>query len=181
MTLEEKVKFLIETKKKKYFYISPKKIESDVTLIDSNEQLEAYEQIEEKTLEFAQELIVNLIAEANYNGKDGKEKRSFYLIFCQDSDEQSTSKAKFNDLINYREKIIAVPSGGGRGNDIFLDFAKLMQLIERFGIKYSINENSYSSYYSSGKVNTEFEFSYSFNKELDNKEGRQLKKTRKKV
>ena len=49
MTLEEKVKFIEESKEKNYLFISPKIIQGGAKLVSSYETLELYENIDENT------------------------------------------------------------------------------------------------------------------------------------
>ena len=62
MTLEEKAKFIEESKEKNYLFISPKIIKGGATLVGSYEALELYENMDENTKKFAEKEIVNLIS-----------------------------------------------------------------------------------------------------------------------
>ena len=53
MTLEEKAKFIEESKEKNYLFISPRIIKGGATLVDSYEALELYESMDENTKKFA--------------------------------------------------------------------------------------------------------------------------------
>lgn len=49
MTLEEKAKFIEESKEKNYLFISPRIIKGGATLVGSYETLELYESMDENT------------------------------------------------------------------------------------------------------------------------------------
>lgn len=49
MTLEEKAKFIEESKEKNYLFISPRIIHGGATLVGSYEELELYENMDENT------------------------------------------------------------------------------------------------------------------------------------
>ena len=84
MTLEEKTKFIIESKEKNYLFVSPKTIQGGATLVGNYEALELYESMDDNTSKFAEKEIVNLISNANYNKEEAKSYLDFNLIFCGD-------------------------------------------------------------------------------------------------
>ena len=87
MTLQEKIKFIEQEKRKKYLYISPEITQSGARLIGSDESLELYEKMEENTLKFAEKEITNLIIKANRNNGEAKDYLKFDLLFCGGFDD----------------------------------------------------------------------------------------------
>ena len=109
MTLEEKVKFIEESKEKKYLFISPRIIKGGVTLVDSYEALELYESMDENTKKFAEKEIVNLISNANYNDKEAKDYLNFNLVFCGDfNDLPNDMGSPIKFIMENKERIVAV-------------------------------------------------------------------------
>ena len=82
MTLEEKAKFIEESKEKNYLFISPKIIKGGATLVGSYEALELYENMDDNTIKFAEKEIANLISSANYSNEEASNYLNFNLLFC---------------------------------------------------------------------------------------------------
>ena len=109
MTLEEKVKFIEESKEKNYLFISPRIIKGGATLVGSYETLELYESMDENTKKFAEKEIVNLISSANYNDKEAKDYLNFNLIFCGDFDDlPNDMRSPIDFIMKNKERIVAV-------------------------------------------------------------------------
>ena len=158
MTLEEKAKFIEESKEKNYLFISPKIIKGGATLVGSYEALELYENMDENTKKFAEKEIVNLISNANYNNKEEKKYLNFNLVFCGDFDDLPNNMGSPIDFImKNKERIVAVYRyvksteerdffiGFSQSETIYnygylyLSLAKLLEEFEKNNVKYEID------------------------------------------
>lgn len=198
MTLEEKAKFIEESKKKNYLFISPRMIQGGATLVGGYETLELYESMDENTKKFAEKEIVNLISNANSNDKEAKRNLSFNLVFCGDFDDLPDDLGKPVDFImNNKERIVAVYKyvKSTEQRDFFVGFAQsetiynygylylsLDKLLEEFGennVKYEIDttvDRFTPSVYRDDTA-TKFVISYSPKKEIEDEKGHQYKKS----
>ena len=199
MTLEEKAKFIKESKEKNYLFISPRIIQGGATLVGSYEALELYESMDENTKKFAEKEIVNLISSANYNDKEAKEYLNFNLIFCGDFDDLPNDMGSTIDFImKNKERIVAVYRyvksteqraffvGFAQSETIYnygylyLSLAKLLEEFENNNVRYEIDTNvdRFTSSVYRDDTATKFVISYSSKKEIESEKGHQLKKTK---
>ena len=202
MTLEEKAKFIEESKEKNYLFISPRIIKGGATLVDSYEALELYESMDENTKKFAEKEIVNLISNANYNDKEVNKYLKFNLIFCGDFDDLPNDMGNPIDFImNNKERIVAVYRyvksteqreffvGFAQSETIYnygylyLSLAKLLEQFEKNNVKCEIDTtvDRYAPAMYRDDTATNFVISYSPKKEIESEKGQQLKKVRKDV
>ena len=202
MTLEEKVKFIEESKDKNYLFISPKIIKGGATLVGSYEALELYESMDDNTAKFAEKEIVNLISSANYNNEEAKDYLNFNLVFCGDFDDLPNDMGSPIDFImKNKERIIAVYRyvKSTEQRKFFVDFtqsetihnygylylglAKLLEEFEKNNIKYEIDTTGdrFTPAMYRDDTSTRFVVSYSPKKEIESEKGHQLKKVRKDV
>jgi hypothetical protein len=200
MTLEEKAKFIEESKGKNYLFISPRIIQGGATLVGSYEALELYESMEKNTKKFAEKEIVNLISNANYNDKEVKDYLNFNLIFCGDFDDLPNDIGSPIDLImKNKERIIAVYRyvKSTEQREIFFAFvqsetiynygylylslSKLLEEFEKNNVKYEIDttEDRFTPALYRDDTATRFVISYSPKKEIESEKGHQLKKVKK--
>lgn len=200
MTLEEKSKFIEESKEKNYLFISPKIIQGGATLVGSYESFTLYESMDENTKKFAEKEIVNLISNANFNDKEAKNHLNFNLIFCGDFDDLPNNMGSPIDFImKNKERIVAVYKyvksteqreffvGFPQSEKIYnygylyLSFAKLLEEFEKNNVKYEIDttEDRFTPTIYRDDSETRFVISYSPKKESE--KGHQLKKVRKEV
>ena len=202
MTLEEKAKFIEESKEKNYLFISPRIIKSGATLVDSYEALELYESMDENTKKFAEKEIVNLISNANYNDKEAKDYLNFNLVFCGDFDDLPNDVGSpIEFIMENKERIVAVYwyvkstvqreffIGFTQSETIYnygylyLSLAKLLEEFEKNSVKYEIDttEERFTPALYRDDTATRFVISYSPKKEIEGEKGHQLKKVRKDV
>lgn len=200
MTLEEKIKFIEDSRYKNYLYISPRIIQGGATLVGNYETLELYERMDENTLKFAENEISNLVSKANYNNEETKNHLNFKLIFCGDFEDLPKNVGSFIDFImSNKEKIVAVYRyvkdteqrnffiGFSQTETIFkygyiyLSLEKLLKEFENNDIKYEIDTivDRYTPSVYRDDTATKFVISYSPKKDLKNNNGYQLKKTKK--
>ena len=186
MTLEEKAKFIEESKEKNYLFISPKIIRGGATLVGSYEALKLYENMDENTKKFAEKEIVNLISNANYN-----------LVFCGDFDDLPNNMGSPIDFImKNKERIVAVYRyvksteerdffiGFSQSETIYnygylyLSLAKLLEEFEKNNVKYEIDttQDRFTPALYRDEAATRFAISYSPKKEIESEKGHQLKK-----
>ena len=197
MTLEEKEKFIEESKEKNYLFISPKIIQGGATLVGSYEALELYETMDDNTIKFAEKEIVNLISSANYNDKEAKDYLNFNLIFCGDFDDLPNDMGSPIDFImKNKERIVSVYRyvkntvqreffvGFAQSETIYnygylyLSLAKLLEEFEKNNVKYEIDttEDKFTPALYRDEAATRFAISYSSKKEIESEKGHQLKK-----
>lgn len=202
MTLEEKAKFIEESKEKNYLFISPKIIQGGATLVGSYEALELYESMDDNTAKFAEKEIVNLISNANHNNEEAKNYLNFNLVFCGDFDDLPNDMGSPTDFImKNKERIVAVYRyvksteqreffvGFAQSETIYnygylyLSLAKLLGEFEKNNVEYKIDttENGFTPALFRDDTATIFEISYSPKKEIESENGHQLKKVRKEV
>lgn len=202
MTLEEKAKFIEDSKEKNYLFISPKIIKGGATLVGSYEALELYESMDENTKKFAEKEIVNLISNANYNDKEVNKYLKFNLIFCGDFDDLPNDMSSPIDFImNNKERIVAVYRyvksteqreffvGFAQSETIYnygylyLSLAKLLEQFEKNNVKCEIDTTAdkFAPAIYRDDTATNFVISYSPKKEIESEKGQQLKKVRKDV
>ena len=200
MTLEEKAKFIEESKEKNYLFISPRTIQGGATLVGSYEALELYESMDENTKKFAEKEIVNLISNANYKNEEAKSYLSFNLIFCGGFNDLPNDMGNTTDfIINNKERIVAVYRyvKGTEERDFFVGFAqtetiykygylylslaKLLEEFDKYNIKYEIDTtvDRYTPSLYGDNTSTKFVISYSPKKELESTKGQLLKKVKK--
>ena len=202
MTLEEKVKFIKESKEKNYLFISPRIIRGGARLVDSYVTLELYENMDINTEIFAEKEIVNLISNANYNDTEEKASLDFNLVFCGDFDDLPNNMGSPIDFImNNKERIVAVYKyvkdteqreffiGFSQTETIYkygylyLSLAKLLEEFNKNKVKYEIDttvDKNTSSLYRDD-TSTKFVISYSLENKLESEKGNQLKKVRKEI
>lgn len=161
MTLEEKEKFIEESKEKNYLLISPKFIEGGATLVGSYKDLELYENMEYNTIKFAEKEIGNLISSANYNNEEVTSYLNFDLIFCGDFDDLPNDIDSLADFImKNKERFVAVYRyvKSTKQRELFIGFAqsetvynygylylsltKLLEEFEKNNVKYDIIDTS---------------------------------------
>ena len=197
MTLEEKAKFIEESKDKNYLFISPRIIKGGATLVGSYDALELYESIDENTKKFAEKEIVNLISSANYNDKEAKDYLNLNLIFCGDFDDLPNDMGSPIDFIlKNKERIVAIYRyvknteqreffvGFAQSETIYnygylyLNLAKLLEEFEKNNIKYEIDTtvDKFTPAMYKDDTATRFAISYSPKKEIESERGQQLKK-----
>lgn len=202
MTLEEKAKFIEESKEKNYLFISPRIIQGGATLVGSYEALELYESMDENTKKFAEKEIVNLISSANYSNEEASNYLNFNLVFCGDSDDLPDDMGSPIDFImKNKERIVAVYRyvksteerdffvGFAQSETIdnygylYLSLAKLLEEFEKNNVKYEIDttEDRFTPALYRDDTATRFLVSYSPKKEIESEKGHQLKKVRKDV
>ncbi len=202
MTLEEKAKFIEESKDKNYLFISPRIIQGGATLVGSYEALKLYESMDENTKKFAEKEIVNLISNANYNNEEAKDYLNFNLVFCGDFDDLPNDMGSLIDFImKNKEKIVAVYRyvksteqreffvGFAQSETIYnygylyLSLAKLLEEFEKNNVKYEIDptEDRFTPALYRDDTATRFVISYSPKKEIESEKGHQLKKVKNEV
>lgn len=202
MTLEEKAKFIKESKEKNYLFISPRIIQGGATLVGSYEALELYESMDDNTAKFAEKEIVNLISNANHNNEEAKNYLNFNLVFCGDFDDLPNDMGSPTDFImKNKERIVAVYRyvknteqreffvGFAQSETIYnygylyLSLAKLLEEFEKNNVKYEIDttEDRFTPALYRDDTATRFAISYSPKKEIESEKGHQLKKVRKDV
>ena len=199
MTLEEKAKFIEESKEKNYLFISPRIIKGGATLVGSYETLELYESMDENTKKFAEKEIVNLISSSNYNDKEEKDYLNFNLIFCGDFDDLPNDMGSPIDFImKNKGKIVAVYRyvknteqreffvGFAQSETfynygyLYLSLAKLLEQFEKNNVKCEIDTtvDRYAPTMYRDDTVTNFVISYSPKREIESEKGQQLKKER---
>lgn len=202
MTLEEKAKFIEESKEKNYLFISPKIIKGGATLVGSYEALELYENMDDNTIKFAEKEIVNLISSANYSNEEASNYLNFNLVFCGDFDDLPDDMGSPIDFImKNKERIVAVYRyvkntvqreffvGFAQSETIYnygylyLSLAKLLEEFEKNNVKYEIDTtvDRFTPALYRDDTATRFLVSYSPKKEIKSGKGHQLKKVRKEV
>ena len=202
MALEEKIKFIEESKEKNYLYISPMIIKGGATLVNNYETLELYRNMDDNTSNFAKKEIVNLISKANYNNDEAKSYLDFNLIFCGDfNDLPNDINSPIDFIMNNKEKIVAVYKyvKDTEQRDFFIGFkqtetiykygylylnlAKLLEEFAKNNIKYEIDTKTdkYTPSLYRDDTSTKFVISYSLENKLDSEKGHQLKKIKKEV
>lgn len=202
MTLEEKAKFIEESKEKNYLFISPKIIKGGATLVGSYEALELYENMDDNTIKFAEKEIVNLISSANYSNEEASNYLNFSLVFCGDFDDLPDDMGSPIDFImKNKERIVAVYRyvkntvqreffvGFAQSETIYnygylyLSLAKLLEEFEKNNVKYEIDTtvDRFTPALYRDDTATRFLVSYSPKKEIESGKGHQLKKVRKEV
>ena len=186
MTLEEKAKFIEESKEKNYLFISPKIIKGGATLVGSYEALELYENMDENTKKFAEKEIVNLISNANYNNKEEKNYLNFNLVFCGDFDDLPNDVGSPIDFImKNKERIVAVYRyvKSTEERDFFIGFSQ-SETIYNYGYLYlslaklleDTTQDRFTPALYRDEAATRFAISYSPKKEIESEKGHQLKK-----
>lgn len=202
MTLEEKAKFIEESKEKNYLFISPKIIKGGATLVESYEELKLYENMDENTKKIAEKEIVNLISNANYSNEEASNYLNFNLVFCGDFDDLPDDMGSPIDFImKNKERIVAVYRyvKSTEERDFFVGFvqsetidnygylylslAKLLEEFEKNNVKYEIDttEDRFTPALYRDDIATRFVINYSPKKEIESEKGHQLKKVRKDV
>lgn len=202
MTLEEKAKFIEESKEKNYLFISPKIIKGGATLVGSYEALELYENMDDNTIKFAEKKIVNLISSANYSNEEASNYLNFNLLFCGEFDDLPDDMGSPIDFImKNKERIVAVYRyvksteqreffvGFAQSETIYnygylyLSLAKLLEEFEKNDVKYEIDTtlDRFTPALYRDDTATRFVISYSPEKEIESEKGHQLKKVRKEV
>lgn len=198
MTLDEKVKIIEEGKEKDYLFISPRIIKPGAKLVENYETLNLYEKMEENTKKFAENVVVDLILNANYTGEEVKRYLSFYLIFCGGFNDLPDDMGNMMDFLEQnKDRIVAVCRGlkdteqrnffvGFLQSEtvnnyyyFYLNLAKLFEEFDKNNIKYDIDfkiDRSINALYRDDSV-TRFVVSCSPKKEL--KDGSSLKRRRK--
>ena len=197
MALEEKIKFIEESKEKNYLYISPRIIKGGATLVSSYETLELYRNMDDNTSNFAKKEIVNLISKANYNNDEAKSYLDFNLIFCGDfNDLPNDINSPIDFIMNNKEKIVAVYKYvkdteereffiGFKQTEtiykygyLYLNLAKLLEEFTKNNIKYEIDTKTdkYTPSLYRDDTSTKFVISYSLENKLEGEKGYQLKK-----
>ena len=200
MTLEEKVKFIKESKEKNYLFISPRIIRGGARLVDSYVTLELYENMDINTEIFAEKEIVNLISNANYNDTEGKASLDFNLVFCGDFDDLPNNMGSpIEFIMENKERIVAIYKyvksteqreffiGFAQSETIYkygylyLNLAKLLEEFEKNNVKYKIDitEDRYTPSSYRDDAATRFVISYSPKKDIESEKGQQLKKVKK--
>ena len=200
MTLEEKVKFIKESKEKNYLFISPRIIRGGARLVDSYVTLELYENMDINTEIFAEKEIVNLISNANYNDEEAKRYLNFNLIFCGDFDDLPNNMGSpIEFIMENKERIVAIYKyvksteqreffiGFAQSETIYkygylyLNLAKLLEEFEKNNVKYKIDitEDRYTPSSYRDDAATRFVISYSPKKDIESEKGQQLKKVKK--
>lgn len=199
MNLRDKIiKEINDYKDKKYILISPKMIKGGVQLINDYKSLNLYRNMDENTLIFAQNKIINLIVNNECNNNELEEHLNFNLFFCGEFDEVYNDKNFIDFIIENKDKIIVVYRYETnretreffldfvRKNEfikydyIYLNFSKLLKMFEENNIKceLDISEDKHlSSSYKDDSI-TKFIISYNLNKKLETDNGRQLIKTK---
>lgn len=202
MTLEEKAKFIEESKEKNYLFISPKIIKGGATLVGSYEALELYENMDDNTIKFAEKEIVNLISSANYSNGEASNYLNFNLVFCGDFDDLPDDMGSPIDFImKNKERIVAVYRyvkntvqreffvGFAQSETIYnygylyLSLAKLLEEFEKNNVKYEIDTtvDRFTPALYRDDTATRFLVSYSPKKEIESEKGHQLKKIKREV
>lgn len=200
MTLEEKVKFIKESKEKNYLFISPRIIRGGARLVDSYVTLELYENMDINTEIFAEKEIVNLISNANYNDTEEKAPLDFNLVFCGDFDDLPNNMGSpIEFIMENKERIVAIYKyvksteqreffiGFAQSETIYkygylyLNLAKLLEEFEKNNVKYKIDitEDRYTPSSYRDDAATRFVISYSPKKDIESEKGQQLKKVKK--
>lgn len=202
MTLEEKAKFIEESKEKNYLFISPKIIQGGATLVGSYEALKLYESMDKNTEKFVEKEIVNLISNANYNDKEAKDYLDFNLVFCGDFDDLPNDMGSpIEFIMKNKERIVAVYRyvknteqreffvGFAQSETIYnygylyLSLAKLLEGFEKNNVSYEIDttEDRFTPSLYRDDKSTRFVISYSPRKEIEGEKGHQLKKVKKEI
>lgn len=202
MTLEEKAKFIEESKEKNYLFISPKIIKGGATLVESYEELKLYENMDENTKKIAEKEIVNLISNANYSNEEASNYLNFNLVFCGDFDDLPDDMGSPIDFImKNKERIVAVYRyvksteerdffvGFAQSETIdnygylYLSLAKLLEEFEKNNVKYEIDttQDRFTPALYRDDTATRFVINYSPKKGIESEKGHQLKKVRKDV
>lgn len=198
MTLEEKVKIIEEGKEKNYLFISPRIIKPGAKLVENYETLNLYEEMEENTKKFAENVIVDLISNAKYTGEEVKRYLSFYLIFCGGLNDLPDDMGNMIDFLKQnKDRVVAVCRGLENTEErnffvgflqsetvnnyyyFYLNLAKLFEEFDKNNIKYDIDfkiDRTINALYRDDSV-TRFVVSLSPKKEL--KDGRSLKRRKK--
>ena len=200
MTLEEKTKFIEESKEKNYLLISPRMIRGGATLVKDYKTLELYESMDDNTSKFAEKEIVNLISDANYKNEEAKSYLSFNLIFCGGFNDLPNDMGNTTDfIINNKKRIVAVYRyvKGTEEKEFFVGFvqtetiykygylylslAKLLEEFDKYNIEYKIDTtvDRYTPSLYGDNTSTKFVISYSPKKELESTKGQPLKKVKK--
>ena len=175
-------------------------IRGGATLIESYEDLELYEHMDENTLKFAEKEIVNLISNAEYNNQEEKSYLDFNLIFCGDFDDLTNDLGSLTAfIINNKDKIVAVyryiketktkeyfvgltqTETINKYGYLYLSLEKLLTKFEENNVKYEVDTpiNRYTSSIYRDDTSTRFIISYTPQKNLKNNEEHQLKKVKK--
>lgn len=199
MTLEEKTKFIQESMKKNYLFISPRIIRGGATLVDNYNALELYESMDDNTLKFVEKEIVNLISNASYNKKEVKSYLNFNLIFCGDYDDlPNDMESPIDFIMNNKERIVAVYRfvknveqreffvGFAQTEKIYeygylyLNLAKLLEEFDKNDVKYKIDTTvgGYKPSLYRDETSTVFVISYNPQKEFESEKEHQLKKVK---
>lgn len=202
MTLEEKAKFIEESKEKNYLFISPKIIKGGATLVGSYEALELYENMDDNTIKFAEKEIVNLISSANYSNEEASNYLNFNLLFCGEfGDLPDDMGSPIDFIMKNKERIVAVYRyvksteqreffvGFAQSETIYnygylyLSLAKLLEEFEKNDVKYEIDTtlDRFTPALYRDDTATRFVISYSPKKEIESEKGHQLNKVRKEV
>lgn len=200
MTLEEKTKFIEESKNKNYLYVSPTCIRGGARLVGNYKQLELYENMDANTLKFAEQEIVNLISTANYEQSNINNCLKFKLIFCGDFDDLPKTGSFVDFIMNNNENMVAVYEyvksaeqreffvGFSQSKTIYnydyiyLSLSTLIKEFENNNIKIEIDETVdrfAPAMYRDDSV-TKFVISY-YPKKIKSENGHQLKKARNEV
>lgn len=200
MTLEEKAKFIEESKEKNYLFISPRIIRGGARLVDSYVTLELYENMDINTEIFAEKEIVNLISNANYNDTEEKAPLDFNLVFCGNFDDLPNNMGSpIEFIMENKERIVAIYKyvksteqreffiGFAQSETIYkygylyLNLAKLLEEFEKNNVKYKIDitEDRYTPSSYRDDAATRFVISYSPKKDIESEKGQQLKKVKK--
>lgn len=123
--IEEKTNKKEEWKAGKYLYISPRLIRFGATLVDSHETLELYENMEQNTINFADQIITNIIAAAEKSKAEVRSLLTFHLIFCGRKEDIAKNTGNSIDFIMQNcDRIVAVYKLEA-GNKQEADMAKL--------------------------------------------------------
>ena len=193
MNLNEEIKFIEESKKKNYLFISPRVIQGGATLVSDYETLDLYKSMDDNTLEFAKKEIIDLITSANSNKEKTNSYLDFNLIFCGDfNDLPSDLGNPIDFIINNKDKIVAVYryikdteyrksfisfeqiETVYKYGYIYLNFAKLLEEFDKNNIEYKIDTSNDRYIPGIYRDNTSTRFVISYNPKKENKH--QLKK-----
>lgn len=189
-----------ECKGKNYLAISPRMIRDHATLVGDYKTMELYENMDENTKTFAEEVIVNLISNANYHDREAETDFNLYLVFCGDFADLPDNIGKPSEFADFikesKERIVAVYRWGEAvGEKNFFDkftpsetiyeyhylYLSMVQLLDEFeknNVKFEIDttwDRSTRALYRDDAV-TNFVIRYSPKKEIEGEKGPKLQK-----
>lgn len=169
-------------KGKNFLFISPKIIRGGARLIDSDKDEELYENMNDNTLKFAEEVIYQLITDAN-NKDESNRYFNFNLIFCGDfNDLDSDIENPIELIMHHKDKIVAVYKFVNSTEErkffigvmqtetiykygyLYFSLAKLLEIFDKNGIACEIDFNALSK----DDTSTRFLIRYSKKNKLEN-------------